>query len=46
MNTGTFYRETIPGPIQVEKPVVVVARVHTEITDAIGETAPSYQVAA
>lgn len=43
MNTGTFYRETIPGQIQVEKPVVV-ARAHADITD-IGETAP-YQAAA
>lgn len=45
MNTGTFYRETIPQPVKVQvqaqQPVVVVARVHTEIN----ETAP-YQAAA
>lgn len=34
MNTGTFYREAIPHPVQEEKPVAVVAEVQTELNEA------------
>lgn len=40
MNTGTFYRESSPHPVQVEQPVqvkqpaIVVAEVHADLSEA------------
>jgi len=33
MNTGTFYRESSPHPIQVGQPAVVVAEVHADLSE-------------